>query len=302
MLVSLVTLPLAGCAGMGDYWKDRALDFTDVFDVKAGYGLGLVGAKVEVTDYVGTGLGIFMGPAWEKYGRDVVLPGGGALWLGIFGADGVSPACQTYDGYKPEFFFFLFHCHGDMKDVRNRPPLISRFRVGAEAFCLIPWLGFYLNLGELADFITGFTTLDIAGDDEPPPEADASSGSSSLMHLTDKRRPYSSKNMPAFTWYGLGENEWVSHRFHEPKLVSWTEVYWYDEPQRKVGVPESWQLLWLDTDGETWHPVATKQAFGVELDNYNRVEFEAVETLGLKIVVQFKEGFSSGILGWKYGD
>ncbi len=47
-------------------------------------------------------------------------------------------------------------------------PLVSRFRLGGEIILPYLWGGLYLNLGELADFVCGLTTLDIAGDDGMP--------------------------------------------------------------------------------------------------------------------------------------
>ncbi len=301
ILASVLPLLFFGCAGSGDYWNDRANDLPDIFDFKCGSGVGLVGAKVEITDYIGTGLGLFVGSAREKYGREIVTTDGIAIWLGIFGGEGISPACQSHEGYKPECFCLLYHFHGDQIYGDNSPPLTSRFRFGGEVFLFFPWLGFYINLGELVDFVVGFTTLDIAGDDKPPPELNSSSGGP-LERLTDKKESRSSSDLYPYFWRAKGGEQWVSQRFHEPEHVSWTEVYWHSDPKWDSCVPESWQLLWLDIDGETWRPVVTKQAYGMELDKYNRVEFEAVKTLGIKLVVQLKDGLRGGIHRWKYGD
>ena len=45
------------------------------------------------------------------------------------------------------------------------PPLGTRWRFGAEALVLGANFGIYFNLGELFDFIIGWTTIDIQDDD-----------------------------------------------------------------------------------------------------------------------------------------
>ena len=62
-----------GCA----YIKDRALDFTDIADFKGGITFGIIGAKVEVTDYLGAGLGLGFTGEYESYGRWLVELNGG---------------------------------------------------------------------------------------------------------------------------------------------------------------------------------------------------------------------------------
>ena len=67
----------AGCKSLRKYALDRALDFTDIVDIKhpktlSGYGLH---ARVEVTDWLATGMGVGLGyDTVEWYGRRKLYP------------------------------------------------------------------------------------------------------------------------------------------------------------------------------------------------------------------------------------
>lgn len=91
MLCVLACVSLPGCVYLGD----RALDLTDVLDVRFGLGLG-GGAKVKATEYVGTFVGIGLyGYSVEWYGRRMRRDGGIGLGIGIMGVDGVSATGET---------------------------------------------------------------------------------------------------------------------------------------------------------------------------------------------------------------
>ena len=40
-------------------------------------------------------------------------------------------------------------------------------------------------------------------------------------------------------------------------------------------------------------------AYAIQLDTFNRVTFQPVETIGLRIEAQLKPDFSAGILEWR---
>ena len=104
------------------------------------------------------------------------------------------------------------------------------------------------------------------------------------------------RQIPRFTWWDhRGTTEWVMCRFPEAQVVSEVAVYWFDDTGfGHCRVPASWHVEWYD--GQTWRPVKAKGAYGVERDQFNRVEFEPVKTTGLRLVVQLQENFSAGIL------
>jgi len=129
-------------------------------------------------------------------------------------------------------------------------------------------------------------------------------GNNTLRALNDLVEPSDScdHDVPRFTWWDhRGTTEWVEYRFDRPRKVSAVEVYWFDDGriQRHCRVPKSWKLLYRA--GDQWRPVPGASDYGTELDRYNRVTFDSVETTGLRIEVALDpEGpWSGGILEWK---
>jgi len=123
-----------------------------------------------------------------------------------------------------------------------------------------------------------------------------------LDALNDQIEPAASddKTIPRFTWWNhRGTNEWVQYDFEKPTKVSSVQVYWWDE--RRIDahcrVPQSWRLLYRS--GDTWKPVAGAASYGVEMDRFNRVSFDPVETKALRIEVQLQSTWSGGILEWR---
>ncbi len=120
--------------------------------------------------------------------------------------------------------------------------------------------------------------------------------------VNDRVEPANSHNLsiPRHTWWDhRGTTEWVQYDFPAPAKVAGVEVYWFDD--RKTGhcwVPESWTLLY---NSGVWRPVSGASEYGTQLDKYNRVDFDPVETDGLRIEVQLRENRSAGILEWRVG-
>lgn len=120
--------------------------------------------------------------------------------------------------------------------------------------------------------------------------------------MNDQMEPASSDDtkIPRFTWWDhRGTQEWVQYDFERPTKVSSVEVYWWDERriQAHCRVPESWRLLYRS--GDAWKPVSGVSALGAEMDRFNRVTFDPVETSALRIEVQLQPEWSGGILEWK---
>jgi hypothetical protein len=55
-------------------------------------------------------------------------------------------------------------------------------------------------------------------------------------------------------------------------------------------------------DGEKWQDVRNASGYGAEKDKFNRVTFEPVVTTKLRIEMRLRQGFSVGILEWRYGE
>ncbi|HEX5442262.1 MAG TPA: beta-L-arabinofuranosidase domain-containing protein [Pirellulales bacterium] len=124
-----------------------------------------------------------------------------------------------------------------------------------------------------------------------------------LAALADGRLPAASgdQNLPRMTWWPhRGGDEWVAYRFEQPRKISSTAVYWFDDTGvGQCRLPESWRLLWLD--GKEWKPVVLKagQAYTAEPDRLNRVDFAPVTTRGLRLEIKLAPAFSAGILEWQ---
>jgi DUF1680 family protein len=103
-----------------------------------------------------------------------------------------------------------------------------------------------------------------------------------------------------FTWWDhRGTREWVQYDFARPERVSAAEVFWWDERRLKAHcrVPTSWRLVYQTGDG--WKPVSGASNYGTEIDTFNRVTFDAVDTKGLRLEVELQRGWSGGILEWR---
>ena len=120
--------------------------------------------------------------------------------------------------------------------------------------------------------------------------------------LNDGRVPANSHDArtPRYTWWGhKGTAEWAEYAFDRPRKLTAAEVYWYDDTATNGGCrpPMSWQILYKD--GEEWKPVKAAGPYAVELDRFNRVTFEPVETTGVRLSVQLQPTWSAGALEWR---
>jgi hypothetical protein len=104
-----------------------------------------------------------------------------------------------------------------------------------------------------------------------------------------------------FTWWDhRGTLEWAQYTFEQPQTVSKVSVYWWDDGRqgRDCTAPKSWRLLYRQVDG-TWAPVKAKKEFGTELDTFNTVELDRIETTGLRIEAELQPKRSAGVLEWQ---
>ncbi len=119
--------------------------------------------------------------------------------------------------------------------------------------------------------------------------------------LNDQIEPAASDDtrIPRFTWWEhRGTKEWVQYDFDRTERISEVKVYWWDERriQAQCRVPQSWRLLYQS--GHEWKPVTGATACTTEIDRFNRVTFDPVETKGVRLEVQLQPGWSGGILEW----
>jgi len=127
------------------------------------------------------------------------------------------------------------------------------------------------------------------------------SGGQNPRAINDQADPLSSgdESNPFFHWWPKkGTLEWVEYTFDKPAQVSESELYWFDDTGRgECRVPQSWKLLYKD--GADWKPVETTDPFGTTLNTYNRVRFKPVTTTALRIEVQLKPNWATGIQEWR---
>lgn len=140
---------------------------------------------------------------------------------------------------------------------------------------------------------------------EPPPSRhDASYIFDDIDAVSDGKEPKSSNDhsIPRYTWWDhKGTTEWVTYKLGKPRRLTSTAVYWFDDTGiGQCRTPASWRLFYRD--GEVWKPVTPKEQPGTKPDQYNRITFEPITTIELKIEVTLQQGFSGGILEWKAGE
>lgn len=133
-------------------------------------------------------------------------------------------------------------------------------------------------------------------------QATASAGlKDSITALSDQRPPKNSLDKSAgivHWWPKKGTSEWLQYEFAEPQQVRAVEVYWFDDTGvGECRVPASWKVL-ARRDGQ-WQEVSQPSAYGREKDGYNRCEFDAVTTDGLRLEIQLQEGWSTGVHEWR---
>lgn len=97
-------------------------------------------------------------------------------------------------------------------------------------------------------------------------------------------------------WPHKGGTEWVQYTWKTPQVISGTKLYWFDDTGvGECRLPDSYEIQVLD--GQVWKPVTA--AFPNKLDEWLTVSFEPVKTTAIRLVVNQKQGFASGIHEWK---
>jgi hypothetical protein len=107
-------------------------------------------------------------------------------------------------------------------------------------------------------------------------------------------------SIPRLTfWDHRGGTEWVEYAFKEPKRVSATEVYWFDDTGKgQCRLPKAWRLLYQNEAGQ-WQPVPGFLSGPVARDRWNTAAFPAVAAKALRLEIELQPGFSGGVLEWK---
>ncbi len=129
----------------------------------------------------------------------------------------------------------------------------------------------------------------------------ASHATKALLAVSDQMVPESSndRNVLYYHWWPVKDTiQWIQCAFEQPEVVSGSAVYWFDDgPWGGCRVPEYWKIQYLDKDG-SWKEVSNPATYGIEKDKSNQVQFDAIETKALRLVVKLPGAYSSGIYEW----
>jgi len=115
--------------------------------------------------------------------------------------------------------------------------------------------------------------------------------------VRDAATPLSSADSSNGYFHSAGDSVWVEYRFQGPLEISAAEVYWFDNGG-DVRSPKSWRMM-LWQDGK-WVPAYTSEKrWGVEVDCFNRVVFEAFRTTAVRLEAAGEPGKGIGVLEWR---
>jgi DUF1680 family protein len=99
-------------------------------------------------------------------------------------------------------------------------------------------------------------------------------------------------------WPKTGTTEWVTYSFPEAKEMKSATVYWYDDqPWGGCRVPDSWQILYQDAQGN-WQPVSGADGYPVKKGAACTVNFNPVKSKAVKLQFKMPEDKSCGIFEW----
>jgi len=122
-----------------------------------------------------------------------------------------------------------------------------------------------------------------------------------ITALSDNLLPKSSndQSIPRFTWWDhKGTTEWVQYDFDEPRTISGTAVYWFDDTGTGgCRVPAAWRLLYKA--GDQWKQVPDVTDYPIQKDTFNTVTFQPIQTTALRLEVRLQPDYSGGILEWQ---
>ena len=122
-----------------------------------------------------------------------------------------------------------------------------------------------------------------------------------LSAINDRLIPADSndRSVPYTHWWPKNNStEWLAYEFKESTTISTSTVYWFDDsPWGGCRVPLSWKLYYKDAQGQ-WVEVKKPSAYPCEKGMPCIVNFEPVNTTGVKLELQQPEKYSCGVFEW----
>jgi len=130
----------------------------------------------------------------------------------------------------------------------------------------------------------------------------ASHDARSLQSINDGLMPKSAddRSVPYYHWWPKeGTTEWIEYELAEPKVISSSAVYWFDDaPWGGCRVPKSWKIQYLSDAGASWQDVKALTPYPTVRDALNRVRFEPVKAKAVRLEVQLPDNNAAGIYEW----
>ena len=125
---------------------------------------------------------------------------------------------------------------------------------------------------------------------------------STLDAINQSAKPKNSgdQGSPRATWWNhLGTEEWFEYTFAQPRKLTSTTVYWFDDdPTGRCRVPASWKFVYQEPGSDEWKEVVTNDKYSCDRDRDVVVNFKEINASKVRIVAQLQEEFSGGILRW----
>ena len=133
----------------------------------------------------------------------------------------------------------------------------------------------------------------------------ASTDNSPLATLHDGWVPEVMKGncVPRFDlWNTEGMEQWVQYEYAEAKTFDSAEVFWFENKfwDRGAKMPASWSLSYLD--GEVWKPVKPKGAYTTTYEQFDRVQFEPVETTAIRLTAKGQPANRVALVEFRLGE
>ncbi len=129
-------------------------------------------------------------------------------------------------------------------------------------------------------FVSGHETITALNDGSSP------------AHSDDKSRG------ACGNWSRTG-TQWVQYDWPQTIQTDRVEVYWFDD-QRGVRLPRACRLLYWD--GSAFAPVKNVSGLGLEANRFNVTTFPAITTTRLRLEMDGRDTFSTGLLEWRVLD
>ena len=131
------------------------------------------------------------------------------------------------------------------------------------------------------------------------PSASYCWGNDTVSALNDQTEPTASDDatISRFTWWDHRGREWVQFRIRSPADCLCRRGLLVGRAADQGSLPRATIMALLYKFGDGWKPVAVAagSAYGTDMDRFDRLGFQPVETRALRLDVQLQPDWSGGI-------